>query len=711
MSCGAKLQPEWKFCGTCREPVPRDAAPGRPAIRETGTAPAADAASASDTGAAPASGTAAAPASGTAAVAEFSGPGGPGGPGASDTAEGFKKPSRKVIISVSVLLALAVAGIGAYFYIQNMIRGGAGSAESAADKLIEAVEDKDLTGFFTMLPPQERDALQRVQEAAEEQAEEHGILDAAAKVSDGDAGSGDEDGMDLSLDGIDISLGGAEPVVTEIDEHLAMIKFSSGELRVQIDPAQTTGAIRSAFEAGGDMDPIDESTPFASLGINNSGLTLMATETQGRWYISPLYSGLEFAQQFTGSSRGNVPGQPAPGSDSAADAARNAVAVLPQMVSNGSVMPLAPYLSGYEGNALYYYGGLIDSVLGGSGSDEFYLGEVAFRDGGKDGNRTKAVVENITVETEYGDRFNLTSNCIMEDGDEQMCANGSGYGLRYGGSPEPDGLSLLNSSTEWSLTTVKEDGKHKVSILDSAADWAAGWVRSLTREQALALMDLARSEDPSGDMAVGEESDVAFNSAGYAVKTLTVEEKQRVEFQGNYGKVHVYPAGSGARLATLGGNADPKELEPGDYKLVIFAGNDWSDKFAGDGSGVQYSEPVTARKYISPPRIDGSDYAYSDSIYTESNRYSTNEVQLEVPEGNDVELVVTITDLYTSSSSTSGSLILTLDGNRYQVPVNGGDAEQVIPYPADSEAETLGLELDMGGKYGSVSYSLEFVRK
>ncbi|WP_341395585.1 hypothetical protein [Arthrobacter sp. G119Y2] len=686
MSCGAKLQPEWKFCGSCREPVPRDdAAPSGPAVRETGTA----AVTGHQT-----------PAAGSAAA----------GPAAADTADGFKKPSRRVIISVGVLLTLAAAGIGGYFYVQNMIRGGAGSAESAAEKLIEAVEDKDLVGVFTMVPPQERDALQRVREAAEEQAEDHGVMDAFAKVSDGD--SGGENGMDLSLDGIDISLGGAQPVVTEIDEHLAMVNFSSGELRVQIDPDQTTGAIRSAFEAGGDMDAVDESTPFASMGVNNSGLTLMATESDGRWYISPLYSGLEFSQQFTSSSRGYVPGEPAPGSDSPGDAARNAVSVLPQLVSGGSVMPLAPYLSSYEANALHYYGGLIDGVLGGSsGSGEFLLGEVSFRDGDKDGNRTKAVMEKVTVENEYGDRFTLTSNCVMEDGEEQMCSNGSGYGLRYGGSPEPDGLSLLNSSTEWSLTTVKEDGKYKVSLLDSAADWAVGWVRSLSREQALALMDLARSEDSSGELSIGEETDVAFNSAGYAVKTVKLQEKQRLEILGNYGRAHVYPAGSGARLVTLGGNADPAELEAGEYKLVIFAGNDWSEKFADEGSGVQYSEAVKVSKYVSPPRIEGSDYDYSGSIYTEYNRNSTDEVELQVPEGNNVELVVTITDLYSSGSNSTGVLILTLDGNRYQVPVTGADVEQVIPYPAGSETQIMGLELDMGGKYGSVSYSLEFVRK
>lgn len=686
MSCGAKLQPEWKFCGSCREPVPRDdAAQSRPNIRETGSAPAPAAT----------------------AVTEHQVP---GGPAAADTADGFKRPSRKVIISAGVLLALAVAGIGAYFYIQNMIRGGAGSAESAAEKLIEAVEDKDLAGIFTMVPPQERDALQRVQEAAEEQADDHGIMEAFEKVSDGESASG-ENGMDLSLDGIDISLGGAEPVVTEIDEHLAMINFSSGELRVQIDPAQTKGAVRAAFEAGGDMDAVDESTPFASMGVNGTGLTLMATESEGRWYVSPLYSGLEFAQQFAGTSRGYVPGEPAPGSDNPGEAARNAVSVLPQMVSGGSVMPLAPYLSSYEGNALYYYGGLVDGIFGGYGSDEFYLGEVAFSDGDKDGNRTKAVLDKVTVESEYGDRFSLTSNCVMEDGEEQMCANGSGYGLRYGGSPEPDGLSLLNSSTEWSLTTVKEDGKYKVSLLDSAADWAAGWVQSLTREQALALMDLARSEDSSGELAVGEESDVVFNSAGFAVKTVKLQEKQRLEILGNYGRAHIYPAGSGALLATLGGNADPAELEPGEYKLVIFAGNDWSEKFADEGSDVQYSEAVKVQKYVSPPRIEGSDYFYSDSIYTEYNGNSADEVELQVPEGNDVELVITITDLYSSGSNSTGVLILTLDGNRYQVPVTGDETEQVIPYPADSETQTLGLELDMGGKYGSVSYTLEFVRK
>ena len=54
---------------------------------------------------------------------------------------------------------------------------------AATEKLVDPVADKDMPGVLTMEHPQERDAVQRVREAAEEQTGDHGIMGDFAKVS------------------------------------------------------------------------------------------------------------------------------------------------------------------------------------------------------------------------------------------------------------------------------------------------------------------------------------------------------------------------------------------------------------------------------------------------------------------------------------------------------------------------------------------------
>ncbi|MCQ1954167.1 zinc ribbon domain-containing protein [Arthrobacter sp. zg-Y238] len=622
------------------------------------------------------------------------GPQGPAGPGAPSS--GGKKPSRKLtIILVSVLALLVVLGLAAFFIVQNMVRGGAGSAEGAADKVVEAIESKDIIGLATMVPPEEREPLQRIQEQVMDKAEEFQLEEAINKVADEETEIDDE----LTFDGMSITFEGVDPEVTEIDDSTALIKYTSGEARIQLDPAETTGAIRSGLEAGGyeDEEKIDETVQLNEMGPDGSPLTLVATERDGRWYVSPMYSIVEMINESEGYDRGSVP-ETAGGSDSPAAAAQAAVEAVPDVVSEGSLEALAGTLSIHEGSLLFLYQDLFDDMMAGASGEELNISDVRFTDGDKDGDRAVAVVENITVESEYGDKITLTSDCIEgERESDSICFSDSGYSI------EPS-MEMLGGAKIMSLTTIEEEGKWRVSLGHTIADWVINWTDSLTREQALALMQLANTEDATGDISVDESTEVEFNSAGFAVLNLTVDEDMALEPEdGDFGDMLVYSEDGKEQIADLGWG---DEVEAGNYKLVVFAGSEWQEGFAEKGNDFEHSADLTlveGKGYDFSNDSDYSDSDYSaDSVpsgsYISSDfgvlstGSSAESVKSHTIAGADVEADLEISAL--GSSTSTIVLGITLDGKEEKLEIPMGErVEYSIAYPNDGKDHELKVQI------------------
>ncbi|MCC9205202.1 hypothetical protein [Arthrobacter sp. zg-Y769] len=639
------------------------------------------------------------------------GPQGPAGPGAPSS--GGKKPSRKIIILVSVLALLAVLGLAAFFFVQNMVRGGAGSAEGAADKMVEAIESKDFIGLATMVPPEEREPMQRIQEQLEDKAEEFRLEEAVSKISDEDS----EDGEELTFDGISITFDGADPEVTEIDDETALIKYTTGEARFQLDPAETTGAIRSGLEAAGyeDEAKIDETVQLNEMGPDGSPLTLIATQRDGRWYVSPLYSIAEMINETGSFGRGSVP-ESAGGSDSPAAAAQAAVEAVPNVVSEGSLTPLAGTLSIHEGSLLYLYQDMFDEIMAGAGGEELNIDDVRFADGEKDGDRAVAVVENITVESEYGDKITLNGECIEgESESDSICLSDSGYSI------DPS-VEMLGGAKIMSLTTIKEDGKWRVSLGHTVADWIINWSDSLTREQALAMLQIAHTEDTTGDISVDESTDVEFNSAGFAVLNLTVDEDMALEAEEEYefGDMLVYSEDGKEKITDLGWG---EEVEAGDYKLVVFAGSEWQEEFAEQGNDFKYSSELTlveAKGYGS----SDSSYSSDDSDYSAdsvpSGSYISSDFGVLTTEsaeetmkshtiaGTDVEADLEISAV--GSSTSTVVLGISLDGKEEKLEIPKGErVDYSIAYPNDGKDHELTVHMLSStpeSDYDLVSYTV-----
>lgn len=599
------------------------------------------------------------------------------------------------MILLSVLGVLVVAGIAGAVVLTNILRGGADSPEQAVTKSLEAVSKKDLVGLFTMVSPHERDAVIRVQEAIVKKAKDEGIAEAAKAVAATDSG---QSGSDLVFDGVDVTFSGISPSVSQVSEDVAVVRISSGEIKLHIDPAQTKGALRSIYDNTENPSPTDQTWEISDLGPSQSGLSILATKKDGRWYVNVAGSVLEAVNSYQGTPRGVIPASTPGGGDTPQAAAKSAVQAAQTQVAS----QVAPFLVKDEANLFYLYGHLWNEFVTGS-SSKFTLGNVDFTEGPHDGSRAQAYVSQISIVTGNSDRITMTDKCINNGSSTQngTCLNGSAYlEPNYGSGVINWYSALLSHDGRFALTTVNQDGKWRVSLLDSVADHLINAANSLTHEQALSITGLARSQAPSTSIGVGEAKNLDFNDAGYAVTTLKVDKdtKLQLERDSGLGTVAVYSADGRDNVGHIyTGDYNDTTFKTGEYKVVAWAGSEFSVAAKNAGKPVGLSSPIKVVEFVPPSTIDSSKTA--SSIYVTSS--SSQSFSIDVPNDKAGALLVKTTD----TSGSSAKIIATIDGKSYEVDATEGKTTGI---PMELGFHKLRLSVESTSK-SSYSYVYAYV--
>lgn len=606
-----------------------------------------------------------------------------------------KRLSTKWIVALVALGVLLIAGIVAFVVIQNIIRGGASTPEEAVQNVVSSVNDEDLVGLFTMLPPRERDAIMRTQDSLTDKVEEFGLLEAANAVGE----NADVDtSNDLTFDGVDLQISGAVPAVTPLSDDYALVSIPSGTITVSVDPNETSGILGSLTQ-NSQTDFETQTVQIADLGPNGSGLSLIASRSGGRWYLSPLLSSLEAANAWSGQPRGALPENMPAGADSPAGAAEAAVVAAQRLAP----FDLAPHLVREEAAALYLYGHLVNDFVG---EDLFSVETATFTDGPRTGTRALAFLETVEATTSQGDRISMTSNCVADpvSSEGTICLNGSGYSLSSG-SPMPEPMSMLAVDGKFSLTAVEEEGSWKISVLDTAVDHAVSWVNSLTRQQALALADLERADEAAATLEIGSASNLSFNSAGYAVAALKVDENQTLQLEpdSTVSGAQVYSADGKESFGVIyAESSGGVQLATGDYKVVVTAGSDWESAYKEQGSDLEYSSEVTVTKYVEPALISGSSEPLTGYVNWFFNDTETHWVRIPL----DGTQILTLRVIDASTQEDPAPLAVFVDGERYEVPAAEG-TEIGIPVPADGIDHNLDVVIE-DSSIDSVDYELYY---
>lgn len=616
-------------------------------------------------------------------------------------------PRRKVkkrwivLPAVAVLLvALAVAG---FFVVKSILAGGASSPEAAGEKLVGAIAGKDAIGIFSIVNPPEREAAMRLQAGLLRNYQRLGLDQPNPPGSvGGNASAAAPTNGDLSFAGVDVALRGVIPEVVPLSADYALLRFRTGTVSLTLRPAETTGSLRQLLDQLNVHDPVEREIAVSELSDSTDGVDLVATKTNGRWYVSPALSLLDLAVvQSTENSeepkeRGNLPIAVSAGSSSPQDAAVVAVSAAVAAVNGRDPTALAPALAKDEAAGLYLYGEATSSET--ESETSLQLSQVAFSAGPRDGSRQVVYVDRIQG-TSGSATFELTGECARSGSDE-TCINKSPYQY-IPGFPIPNPWSLISHDGKLALSAVQGSNGWKISLTDSLVDGVINWADRLTKEQARAMLRRAQHDATASQIKVEQQTEVTFNSGGYAVAGVRVDSAGQYRVTTRDGvdlATEFYPRDGGERIESeYGDDGTYVPLPTGDFKVLV-----WADSsFKGEGDRAS----LTVSRIIEPAEFtDEYGTTHEDSVSGSISSGSTSTYTLRIPAGSRSRLQISLDSVY--SYGTSAAVIVSVDGRRTRVPLVNG-TERVLPVTAGSGEASIEVSLE-DSNYSSATYTLRF---
>ena len=200
-----------------------------------------------------------------------------------------------------------------------------------------------------------------------------------------------------------------------------------------------------------------------------------------------------------------------------------------------------------------------------------------------------------TLRVGDGSGFDLVGPCVTAGG-EQACLHPSGY--RYSGGIGSLGqLELLGHDQAFSLTAVRDPDGWRTSLPETLADALLGYADGLTREQVLMVLGQERLDAPGGALQPDRAQDVAFTSAGYALRTVQIARPglyRVVPSPDGANRASIYDASGEPSVQPFFPNDSVYRLTPGEHTLLVWADDGFSRTLEQAG-GAPYVQRVEVR--------------------------------------------------------------------------------------------------------------------
>ncbi len=180
--------------------------------------------------------------------------------------------------------AAALVGVGALAVTALFGSGGAGSPEAAVRQLADAVEHKDPLAAVDVLEPTEVRSMRETIKHVTRRAADLKIVDDASQPLAG---------VDLSVDHLELS-------AVDVADGYAKVTIASGTLSASTHRAAMSKLLQDAMRNAGTDSP-KGSVDLARLASSSNIPTfVMTVRHDGRWYVSPAYTALEYAREIAG---------------------------------------------------------------------------------------------------------------------------------------------------------------------------------------------------------------------------------------------------------------------------------------------------------------------------------------------------------------------------------------------------------------------------
>ncbi|WP_062515872.1 hypothetical protein [Demequina gelatinilytica] len=140
------------------------------------------------------------------------------------------------IVAGVVVLALAAGGAFAYFTFLH----GAGSPQSAVEKLVDGALSGDMVALGTSIAPSERELFQDLADGFDEIAQQRlgGVADAEESFD-----------VEAILDTVDVDLRGMVYETEELAEGVAVVRITGGVIEADVDKGPFIDAVMEQYEA------------------------------------------------------------------------------------------------------------------------------------------------------------------------------------------------------------------------------------------------------------------------------------------------------------------------------------------------------------------------------------------------------------------------------------------------------------------------------
>lgn len=241
-TCGARLEPDVRFCAGCGEAVRSQ----MPMTQELARP-----------------------------VSHRSAPSAPASPRATEVRSpeaGSAGHTVKIIAAVVALAILAAVGWVASSSLRSGSVQGASSPTAAVQRLLDAITKKDPIALVDSLEPAETSDLSAVVTKARTISAAHGSSQVGHE-----------------FDGVTVTLSNEAFAETKLSKRVAQVAVAAGDATVQIDHGALSRLLRSLIPrnySGGryDAGQVQAKSPFA--------LALMTVNDGNGWFVSPIYTAL-----------------------------------------------------------------------------------------------------------------------------------------------------------------------------------------------------------------------------------------------------------------------------------------------------------------------------------------------------------------------------------------------------------------------------------
>jgi hypothetical protein len=444
-----------------------------------------------------------------------------------------------------VVAAVVVAGVVAAAAIGMELSdglagegGGASSPEAAAQGLADAVDSEDALSALAILPPEEVRQLDEALGTVEDEAGEKGWASSSAPLG----------GLELDIEGLELS-------TEELGDSVAKVTATGGTASATVDPADATAPVRAAVS--GDLDGTTQTASIADMVVEPDGggapiePFVMTVERNGRWYVSPTYTAMEYLRLYFDLPAGDFDSEPSSddnGAESPEAVVEQAVAAAEALDVDAAIDLLPPS----EGGAAYAYRDALHALVARAGGTQEIRQDFALDVGEllltteRQGDTARVSIDGsngsvswsgedryCTYDEEYGD------SCYDEPVHETLSweQDSSCGSYSYATGKDGWGGCLADTSSEQLgplavaqsdigspyVVTVEEGGRWYLSPVSTIADISTAvlehWGDADAVERALLTVVLARPElsEPDAAVALGATADGELDSLGLAV--------------------------------------------------------------------------------------------------------------------------------------------------------------------------------------------------